>query len=135
MIITINDKQEVTSIFEGFGVDADNVTTFDVSEAPAREAGKIACFDPVAKAYYTKDRPLVDVEAVKARIAKNAARKEAQTQKAAALKWLTDNDWKVNKRALGEWAEDDTRWVAYLEGRAQARANYDAAIAALENLK
>ena len=52
-------------------------------------------------------------------------------QRAYALKWLADNDWKVNKHLLGEWADDDDRWLAYLAGREKARSDYDAAEAVL----
>ena len=40
-------------------------------------------------------------------------------------KWLSDNDWKFNKVFLGEWAEDDTRWLEYLEERRIKRARLD----------
>ena len=131
MIITINEKQEVVAIFNGEGVEADNETTFEVKSEPEREAGKILCFDVEAETFYFKDRLPVDVEAVKARAAKTAERRSAQEKKAAALKWLTDNDWKVNKHTLGEWSDTDERWLAYLAERAQARADYDAAEAVL----
>ena len=52
-------------------------------------------------------------------------------QKETALQWLADNDWKVNKRTVSEWAEDDPRWLEYLTGRAKARAQYDEAVAIL----
>jgi hypothetical protein len=40
--------------------------------------------------------------------------------------WLTQNDWKVNKVFLGEWAETDPRWVEYKEQRVIKRARLDA---------
>ena len=40
-------------------------------------------------------------------------------------KWLKANDWKVNKVFLGEWAEDDSRWLEYLEQRAIVRAEHE----------
>jgi hypothetical protein len=33
------------------------------------------------------------------------------------LKWLQDNDWIINKVFLGEWQEDDTRFVEYKKQR------------------
>jgi hypothetical protein len=39
--------------------------------------------------------------------------------------WLSQNDWKVNKVFLGEWAETDPRWVEYKEQRAIKRARFD----------
>jgi len=32
-------------------------------------------------------------------------------------KWLTDNDYKINKHLLGEYADDDERWTTYLQER------------------
>lgn len=40
-------------------------------------------------------------------------------------RWLTANDWKINKVFLGEWAEDDPRWTEYLETRAALRAEHE----------
>ena len=65
----------------------------------------------------------------------NECKARAEAKKAWATKWLSDNDWKVNKRTLGEWAEDDPRWLAYLEGREKARKAYDDAVAVLETVK
>lgn len=39
--------------------------------------------------------------------------------------WLKNNDWKVNKYVLGEWKDDDPRWIEYLEERAIKRARQD----------
>lgn len=39
--------------------------------------------------------------------------------------WLSQNDWKVNKVFLGEWADTDPRWVEYKEQRAIKRARLD----------
>ena len=33
------------------------------------------------------------------------------------LKWLADNDWKVNKVVVGEWTKEDPRWLEYLQER------------------
>lgn len=131
MIITINEKQEVISIFKGEGVEPDNLTSFEVENVPEKEAGQVLCFNPETMEFYGKDREPVDVEAVKARAAKNAERRAAHEKKAAALKWLADNDWKVNKHMLGEWSDDDERWLEYLAGREQARKDYDEAEAVL----
>ena len=39
--------------------------------------------------------------------------------------WLNQNDWKINKVFLGEWAETDPRWVEYKEQRQIKRARFD----------
>ena len=41
-------------------------------------------------------------------------------------RWLKANDWNVNKVFLGEWSEDDPRWLEYLEQRAIVRARHEA---------
>lgn len=40
-------------------------------------------------------------------------------------KWLCDNDWKVNKIVIGEWQQDDERWLEYLQERQVKRARQD----------
>lgn len=134
MIIGINEKQEIIFTASGIaenGAEVDNVSTFKVESKPEAEAGKILCFKPETKTFYYKDRPPVDEEAVKARQARLAERRAAEAKKSAALKWLSDNDWKVNKHTLGEWSDTDERWLAYLAGREQARKDYDEAEAVL----
>lgn len=134
MIIVINEDQKVISTADGvaeIGVEVDNVTSFKVDGKPERVPGTILCFNPEIRAFYFKDCPPVDLEAIKARQKKLAERREAERKKAEALKWLADNDWKVNKRTLGEWTEKDERWLEYLDGRAEARADIDAADAVL----
>lgn len=39
--------------------------------------------------------------------------------------WLAQNDWKVNKVFIGEWADTDPRWIEYKEQRAIKRARLD----------
>lgn len=126
MFIRINNNNRVTACIykptKNFEVDG--VTTFEVESVPDREENTTLHFNPETKEFYTQE---VDTAIVDER----KARAEAQAKKAEAMKWLTDNDWKVNKRMLGEWAENDERWIAYLEGRAKARAAIDAADAIL----
>lgn len=40
-------------------------------------------------------------------------------------KWLSDNDWKINKIVIGEWTIDDPRWQEYLKERTIKRKRYD----------
>ncbi len=130
MIIGINEKQEVVYTAEGIaenGAEVDNATIFKVESTPEAEAGKVLCFHPETETFYYKDRTPVDGEA----LAKLAERRAAEHKKAAALKWLSDNDWKVNKHTLGEWSDTDERWLAYLAGRERARKDYDEAEAVL----
>lgn len=51
-------------------------------------------------------------------IAKNKRLAEIQ-------KWLSDNDWKVNKIVIGEWEETDPRWIEYLTQRKAMREEQD----------
>ena len=39
--------------------------------------------------------------------------------------WFVNNDWKINKVFLGEWADTDPRWVEYKEQRQIKRARFD----------
>ncbi|HNZ77230.1 MAG TPA: hypothetical protein PLE59_01015 [Bacteroidales bacterium] len=52
-------------------------------------------------------------------------RKELMKESYEIRQWFQDNDWKVNKRYLGEWTEDDPRWVQYLADREVKRARLD----------
>jgi hypothetical protein len=40
-------------------------------------------------------------------------------------KWFLENDYKVNKVFIGEWQQDDTRWVEYKQQRALYRKRLD----------
>lgn len=99
-----------------------NVSTFEIDTMPTIEKNTFLYFNPQTREFYTEEKPKMPEipESVKERM-------EAQQKKSAALKWLADNDWKVNKHTLGEWAEDDPRWLLYLSGREAARADIDAA--------
>lgn len=119
MIIKIDKTNKIIGCYHGeiaAKIPADGVTFFEVEGIPKREPGKILHFNPETKEFYT-------VEISPSIIAK----KDAQAKIVAAKKWLSDNDWMVNKRMLGEWAEDDARWLEYLAGRAKARAEIDEA--------
>lgn len=50
-------------------------------------------------------------------------------------KWLKDNDYIINKVFLGEWQEDDERFLAYKTKRAEVRAELDLLTAQLEALE
>jgi hypothetical protein len=39
--------------------------------------------------------------------------------------WFNQNDWRINKIALGEWETTDSRWTTYLEERKIKRARQD----------
>lgn len=46
-------------------------------------------------------------------------------EKEEILKWLADNDWKVNKIIVGEWAKDDPRWIEYITQRQEKRTRLE----------
>ena len=130
MYIKIDENNRVImQIVDKFaeGLEVDNKTTFRVMgvEITTTERDEYRCYDPVVNTCYTEK-----VEYTEEQIAKAKAISEARAKKAKALAWLAENDWKVNKRMLGEWAEDDERWIAYLADRAKARAEIDEAEAA-----
>lgn len=39
--------------------------------------------------------------------------------------WLQKNDYKINKHALGEYSDTDTRWKTYLKERKEKLAIYN----------
>lgn len=142
MIITINKENKVISravgkIFDNIPVD--NVTTFrvgvvesvdengeliltsEVEEPVFDQETEELYFNPETKEFYTQLKPV----ALKPSEEELKARREAKVTKAQALQWLADNDWKVNKRMLGEWAENDPRWQDYLAQRMLVRAKID----------
>ena len=125
-IIKINQANKVVAVLRGAiakNVKADNKTFFNVETAPELKANEDVYYDPKTQAFRVEERKR-DEEAAR-------ARGEAMAKKATALKWLTDNDWKINKHTLGEWADDDERWLEYLAGREKARREYDEAVAEL----
>lgn len=133
MYFKIDKKNRVIlQIADKFAEDLehDNVTTFRTETEPTVADDEALYFNPKTKAFYTEK-----VEATEEQKEKAETFKNAREQKEKALKWLTDNDWKINKRALGEWEETDERWLAYLADRAKARADYDSAEAALAALE
>lgn len=126
MYIKIDDKNRViTQIADKFAerFTADNKTTFKVASVPSVERDEVLYFNPTTFSFYTEK--VVVTEEQKARMEE---RKVKNAKKQEALKWLNDNDWKVNKRILGEWSETDDRWLQYLAERAKMRAQYDEAI-------
>ena len=130
MIITINNENKVIAKASGKIFDnapVDNVTTFRVDDVPIVTDTEELYFNPDTKEFYTEAKPVTDKPSEE----ELKARREARQAKAQALQWLADNDWKVNKRMLGEWTEDDERWLAYLADRAAMRAKIDEAEAIL----
>ena len=39
--------------------------------------------------------------------------------------WLEQNDYKINKHALGEYSDTDTRWTTYLKERKEKLTKYN----------
>lgn len=48
-----------------------------------------------------------------------------QKEMAEIKQWLNENDYIINKHILGEYTDDDERWVNYLEQRAEKLARYN----------
>ena len=126
MYIKIDDKNRViTQIADKFAghLTADNKISFKVASVPSVARDEALYFNPTTFSFYTEK--IVITEEQKARMEERRAK---NAKKQEALKWLNDNDWKVNKRLLGEWSETDDRWLQYLAERAKMRAQYDEAI-------
>ena len=62
-------------------------------------------------------------------------KKILQIQISIRKKWLADHDYIINKVFLGEWQEDDERYLAYKAKRAEVRAELDLLNAELEALE
>lgn len=134
MYIKIDDKNKViTQIADKFAerFTADNKTSFKVASVPSVERDEVLYYNPETNAFYTEKKP----EPTEEQKATAKARAEARAKKEKALKWLADNDWKVNKHVLGEWTDRDRRWLEYLDGRSAARAAIDEADYVLNNLR
>jgi hypothetical protein len=130
MYIKIDEnKRVIMQIADKFaeGLEVDNKTTFRTASGlfPMKN-DEVLYYNPETDTFHTEK-----VEYTEEQIAKAKAIAEARAKKAKALAWLAENDWKVNKRMLGEWAEDDERWVTYIADRAKARAEIDEADAVL----
>lgn len=144
MIITINADNKVISKAVGKIFDntlVDNKTTFRVGVVESvDENGETVLtsevmepvfdhdteelyFNPETREFYTQPKPVT----LKPSEEELKILKEARENKQKALKWLADNDWKPNKIIRKEWAEDDPRWIEYLEGCTAARATIDEA--------
>ena len=100
------------------GLELDNATTFTAETIPSVEHDETLYYNPENGTFYTEKVEITEGQ---------KARAEARAKKAEALRWLAENDWKINKRMLGEWTEKDERWTAYLADRAKARAEIDEA--------
>ena len=134
MIIWIDQNGEVVSVAQGILEEVtkvDNVTSFSVDALAVHGKNETLHFDPETRTFYTRERKALD-EAKKEELTKRLAlRRSAERKREAVLRWFADNDWKVNKRALGEWSSEDPRWLSYLEERKSKREEYDAAEAIL----
>ena len=75
----------------------------------------------IGKKTITKTRPIL----VPYDNSHNLAIQNAKDELKEIHKWLCDNDWKVNKIVIGEWQQDDERWLEYLQERQVKRARQD----------
>ncbi|MBQ9806380.1 MAG: hypothetical protein IJW49_07745 [Clostridia bacterium] len=134
MIIWIDQKGEVVSVAQGAlaeSAEVDNVTSFRVAALEAHGKNEMLYFDPETRSFYTRECQAPDAEAGRAAAKRADAQRAAKRTQEAVLRWLSENDWKVNKHTLGEWSDEDPRWLAYLEMRKSKRAEYDEAVALL----
>lgn len=131
MIIKITNNNRVCLIVKGATdkYKADGKTFFEVESVPKREKNTFLFYNPESKEFRIEPRPPVP-EAVLRKLSLRAARQKRD----AALKWLSENDWKVNKHTLGEWSDTDERWLTYLADREKVRAQYDEAEVMLQNI-
>lgn len=130
MIIMINNDNKVIAKASGRifdNVEIDNVKTFRIDDVPTVSETEELFFNPETKEFYIEAKPVARTLTAEDR----KAIREAMQSKEKALKWLADNDWKPNKITRKEWAEDDPRWLEYLDKCAEMRAKIDEAEAIL----
>ena len=99
---------------------------FIVDQLPLVKENETLYFNPKTQAFYTKDKELSNVE---------EALFYAKQIKKGCLDWFSNNDWKVNKHHLGEWADEDPRWQKYLAQREETRKQYDQSVADINKLQ
>lgn len=132
MVIAINDMHEVVLVADGIiSEDLTDMNAYSVEDVPKLEIGKKMCFDPESGTFYFKEYTKEEKESIKAAHELFKKREKAREQKEEALRWLSENDWKVNKCFLGEWEESDERWKEYVSTRAKMRRMIDEADAIL----
>lgn len=125
MYFKIDDKNrvyfQITDRYAG-DIKADGITTFKIDKLPEVNHEDVLCYNPNTATFYTENYEVNKKQNEEARAIATAIEKKNN-----ALKWLADNDWKINKVFIGEWADTDPRWLEYLEQRNKARADIDAA--------
>ncbi|MBE6601984.1 MAG: hypothetical protein E7637_05720 [Ruminococcaceae bacterium] len=130
MIIVIDENKRIVSSLSGAlseKIVPNEKNVFRVESLPTLGAREELLFDPQTKSFEIRERAVQDLQTLENwRVSKLRRRKAEQTVR-EVLAWFDENDWKVNKRALGEWSEDDPRWIAYLSERLEKRAAYDEA--------
>lgn len=134
MIIWIDKNNEVVSVAQGVLeelAEADNVTSFCVESLAIHGKNETLHFDPETRSFYTQERKAPDEKARGEAVKRLALRKSAERRRQTVLQWFLDNDWKVNKHILGEWSNEDPRWLSYLSERKTKREEYDAVSALL----
>ena len=60
-------------------------------------------------------------------------KKELMWERHTILVWLKNNDYIINKVFLGEWQEDDERFIEYKKERALKRNRLDELNALISN--
>lgn len=131
MVIIVNENGRVMAKIDGEYADilaVDGIRTFKVDKFPSVEKGKSIYYDARTKLLYAVE----EAEMVYAQRRQREV-SAAVNRKRAALRWLADNDWKVNKYTLGEWNAADPRWVEYLNERKKVRAEIDSADAIINS--
>lgn len=128
MIVGIDKHQEVVYFSKGIPVrEQEGIYTYEIAEMPSFEEGKRLFFDPESGRFYSKEYTEKEKKAMQEALATFRAKEDALKRKTEALVWLAENDWKINKHILGEWADSDGRWQEYMTVRAQMRAAIDEA--------
>lgn len=119
-VIKVNENNKVVFVLRGEmarSVEVDDKAFFEVDEVPVCKKNTQLFYNPDEKSVFSIELDEQSMHSMQ----------EARRQRDYALRWLANNDWKINKRMLGEWSEDDDRWTSYLLQRKIIKDVYDRA--------
>mgnify|MGYP007062107537 CR=1 FL=1 len=74
---------------------------------------------------YAKENGFEIVNEKPAELSKQELNLQYENELVNIKHWFNQNDWRINKIALGEWETTDSRWTTYLSERKTKRTRQD----------
>ena len=124
-MIKVNYDKETGKVI---GFDRDTLPYIEITEEERKQPlpNKYSYYAVIDGKFTIAQRTPTEAEVNKDKLA-------ATSKRLAEIdKWLTDNDWKLNKVFLGEWTTEDPRWTEYLATRKELRAERDTLLITME---